>query len=81
MTFGKNIVRMSINPKTSILNTTQILIYLFFFLLKNKYFILFFKKFIYLFSSRQGELESIMLSEISQAVRDKHHMISPLTGT
>ena len=27
------------------------------------------------------ELESTMLSEISQAVRDKYHMISPLTGT
>ena len=27
------------------------------------------------------ELESIMLSEISQAVRDKYHMISPLTET
>ena len=27
------------------------------------------------------DLESIMLSEISQAVRDKYHMISPLTGT
>ena len=27
------------------------------------------------------ELESIMLSEISQAVRDKYHMISLLTGT
>ena len=27
------------------------------------------------------ELESIMLSEISQEVRDKHHMTSPLTGT
>ena len=27
------------------------------------------------------ELESIMLSEISQAVRDKYHMIPPLTGT
>ena len=27
------------------------------------------------------ELESIVLSEISQAVRDKYHMISPLTGT
>ena len=26
------------------------------------------------------ELESIMLSEISQAVTDKYHMISPLTG-
>ena len=27
------------------------------------------------------ELESIMLSEISQAVRDKYHMFSPLSGT
>ena len=27
------------------------------------------------------ELESIMLSEISQAVRDKYNIISPLTGT
>ena len=27
------------------------------------------------------ELESIMLSEIRQEVRDKYHMISPLTGT
>ena len=27
------------------------------------------------------ELESIMPSEISQAVRDKYHMTSPLTGT
>ena len=27
------------------------------------------------------ELESIILREISQAVRDKYHMISPLTGT
>ena len=26
------------------------------------------------------ELESIMLSEISQVVRDKYHMISPLSG-
>ena len=26
------------------------------------------------------ELESIMLSEISQAVKDKYHMISPLTS-
>ena len=26
-------------------------------------------------------LESIMLSEISQVVKDKYHMISPLTGT
>ena len=27
------------------------------------------------------ELESIMLSEISQVVKDKYRMISPLTGT
>ena len=27
------------------------------------------------------ELESIILSEISQTMRDKYHMISPLTGT
>ena len=27
------------------------------------------------------KLESIMLSEISQEVRDKYHMISSLTGT
>ena len=27
------------------------------------------------------ELESIMLSEIRQARKDKYHMISPLTGT
>ena len=33
------------------------------------------------FATAWMELESIMLSEISQAVRDKCHMISPLTGT
>ena len=27
------------------------------------------------------ELESIMLSEINQVVKDKYHIISPLTGT
>ena len=27
------------------------------------------------------ELESIMLSEISQAVKDKYHIISPISGT
>ena len=27
------------------------------------------------------ELESIMLSEICQAVKDKYHMISPISGT
>ena len=33
------------------------------------------------FATAWMELESIMLSEISQAVRDKYHIISPLTGT
>ena len=33
------------------------------------------------FATAGMELESIMLSEISQEVRDKYHMISPLTGT
>ena len=27
------------------------------------------------------ELKSIMLSEISQAMKDKYHMISPIIGT
>ena len=27
------------------------------------------------------DLESIMLSEISQVVKDKYHMISPISGT
>ena len=33
------------------------------------------------FVAARMELESIMLSEISQVVKDKYHMISPLTGT
>ena len=33
------------------------------------------------FATAWMELESIMLSEVSQAVKDKYHMISPLTGT
>ena len=33
------------------------------------------------FATAWMELESIILSEISQAVRDKYRMISPLTGT
>ena len=33
------------------------------------------------FATAWMELDSIMLSEISQAVRDKYHMILPLTGT
>ena len=33
------------------------------------------------FGTAWMELESIMLSEISQAVKDIYHMISTLTGT
>ena len=33
------------------------------------------------FATAWMELESVMLSEISQVVKDKYHMISPLTGT
>ena len=33
------------------------------------------------FATAWMKLESIMLSEISQEVRDKYHMISPSTGT
>ena len=33
------------------------------------------------FAMAWTELESIRLSEISQVVRDKYHMISPITGT
>ena len=39
------------------------------------------KKELILFATAWMELESIMLSEISQMVRDKYHLISPLTGT
>ena len=39
------------------------------------------KKELLAFVTARMELESIMLSEISQAVKDKYHMISPLTGT
>ena len=38
------------------------------------------KKEIIPFATAWMELESIMLSEISGMVRDKYHMISPLTG-
>ena len=39
------------------------------------------KKELLLFVTVWMDLESIMLSEISQVVSDKYHMISPLTGT
>ena len=40
----------------------------------------FFKYKVIPFATAWMELESIMLSEISQAVGDQSHMISPLTG-
>ena len=33
------------------------------------------------FATAWMELESIMLSEISQAVKDKHHVITSISGT
>ena len=33
------------------------------------------------FSTAWMELESIMVSEMSQVVKDKYHMISPISGT
>ena len=33
------------------------------------------------FATAWMDLESIMLSEISQVMKDKHHMISPIGGT
>ena len=33
------------------------------------------------FATAWMELESTMLSEISQVVKDKYHMISPISGT
>ena len=34
----------------------------------------------YTFTAAWMDLESIMLSEISQTVKDTHHMISPING-
>ena len=39
------------------------------------------KKELLSFATAWMDLESIMLRETSQAVREKYHMISPLTGT
>ena len=39
------------------------------------------KKEILPFSTAWMDLESILLSEISQVVKDKCHMISPISGT
>ena len=38
------------------------------------------KKEVLAFATAWMDLESIMLSEISQAMKDKCHMISPLSG-
>ena len=39
------------------------------------------KKELIYFATAWMEVESIMLCEISQGLRDKYHMISPITGT
>ena len=39
------------------------------------------KKELLTFTIAWMELESIMLSEISQAMKDKYHMVSPIRGT
>ena len=39
------------------------------------------KKELLSFATPWMELESIMLSDISQVVKDKYHMISPVNGT
>ena len=49
--------------------------------LQMKYYAAERKKELISFAIAWTELESIMLSEISQVVRDKYLMISPLTGT
>ena len=38
------------------------------------------KKEVLPFATAWMDLESIMLSEISQAAKDKYHMISPISG-
>ena len=38
------------------------------------------KKELLTFATAWMELESIMLSEITQTVKDKYHMISPISG-
>ena len=39
------------------------------------------KKGLLSFMTAWMELESVMLSDISQAVKDKYHMILPISGT
>ena len=46
-----------------------------------EYYIAEIKKELLPFMTAWMELESIMLSKISQALRNKYHMISPISGT
>ena len=39
------------------------------------------KKELLLFMTAWMELENIMLSEVSQVIKDKYHMISPIRGS
>ena len=39
------------------------------------------KKELFLIATAWMELESLILSEISQVVKEKYHMISPISGT
>ena len=39
------------------------------------------KKELLLFVTAWMDLEIIMLNELNQAAKDKHHMISPISGT
>ena len=48
---------------------------------KMEYYIAERKKALIPFMTAWMDLESIMLSEISQAVKDKYHMISPISRT
>ena len=49
--------------------------------LHNEYYTAERKKELLHFATAWMELDSIMLSEISQAVKDKYHMMSPISGT
>ena len=50
-------------------------------ILLKKYYITERKKELLLFTTEWMEVESIMLSEISQVVEEKYCMISPISGT
>ena len=46
-----------------------------------KYYITEIKKEILSFTTAWMELESIVLSEINQVMKEKYHMMSPISGT